>query len=113
MNWQLNTIATDVQFYFIFISFTEFAMVIYKTKVGIVHIQCLLRIIDGSILTGVFLTSSFCVPESSGFQSNAASRSLFLHVELGTGTALVQLIALSQQFTASFKDLHTIGSRHW
>ena len=88
-------------------------MVIYKTKVGIVHIQCLLRI-DGSILTGVFLTSSFCVvPESSGFQSNAASRSLFVHVELGTRTALMQLIALSQQCTASFKDLHTIGLRHW
>ena len=36
-------------------------MVIYKTKMGIVHIQCLLRT-DGSILAGV---SSFCVvPES-------------------------------------------------
>ena len=90
-------------------------MVIYKTKMSIVHIQCLLRI-DGSILPGVFLTSSFCVvPESSGFQSNAASSSLFVHVELGTRTALVQLIALSQQCTASFKDLHTIGGscRHW
>ena len=80
---------------------------------GIVHIQCLLRI--ASVLADVFLTSSFCVvPESSG-SSNAASSSLFVHVELGTRTALVQLIALSQQCTASFKDLHTIGGsrRHW
>jgi len=27
-----------------FSTFTEFAMVIYKTKMGIVHTQCLLRI---------------------------------------------------------------------
>ena len=78
---------------------------------GIVNIQCLLRI-DGmvaSILAGVFFTSSFCVvPESSG-SSNAASSSLFVHVELGTRTAVVQLIALGQQCTASFKDLYTIG----
>ena len=55
------------------------------------------------------------MPESSGFQSDAASSSLFVHIELGTRTALVQLIALSQQCTASFKDLHTIGGshRHW
>ena len=71
--------------------------------------------IDGSIMAGVFLISSFCVvPESSG-SSNAASSSLFVHVELGTRTGLVQLIALSQQCTASFKDLHTIGGscRYW
>ena len=89
-------------------------MVIYKTKMGIVHVQCLLRF-DGSIMAGVFLTSSFCVvPESSG-SSNTASSSLFVHVELGTQTALVQLIALSQQCTASFKDLHIIGGsrRYW
>ena len=61
-------------------SHAEFAMVIYKTKMGIVHIQC----IDGSIMAGVFLTSYFCVvPESSG-SSNAANSSLFVHVELGT-----------------------------
>ena len=92
----------------------EFVMAIYKTFMGIVHVQCLLRI-DGSIMAGVFLTSSFCVvPESSG-SSNAASSSLFVHVELGTRTALVQLIALSQQCTASFKDLHIIGGsrRYW
>ena len=82
----------------------------------IVHVQCLLRI-DGSILDSVFLTSSFCaVPESSG-SSSAVSSSLyiFVHVVLGTQTALVQLIALSQQCMASFKDLHTIGGshRHW
>ena len=75
-------------------------MVVYKTKMGIIHIQYLLRI-DGSILAGVFLTSPFCfVPESSG-SSNAASSSLFVHVELGSRTALVQLIALSQQCMAS------------
>jgi len=87
-------------------------MIIYKTKMTI---QCLLRI-DGNILPGVFLTSSFCiVPESSGFQFNAASSSLFVRVELGTPTALVQLIALGQHCTDSFKDLHTIGGshRHW
>ena len=81
---------------------------------GIVHIQFLLRI-DGSIMADVFLTSSFCVvPESSG-SSNAASSNLFVHVELGTRTGLVQLIALSQQCTASFKDLHIIGGscRYW
>ena len=89
-------------------------MVIYKTKIGIVPIQYLLRI-DGSILAGVFLTSLFCVvPESPG-SSNAASSSLFVHVELGSRTALVQLIALSQQCTASFEDLYTIGGsrRQW
>ena len=66
-------------------------------------------------MAGVFLTSSFCVvPESSG-SSNAASSSLFVHVELGTRTGLVQLIALSQQCMASFKDLHIIGGsrRYW
>ena len=59
------------------------------------------------ILTGVFLTSSV----SSGFQFNAASSSLFVHVELGTPTALVQLIALNQQCTASFNDLHSYYRR--
>jgi len=84
-------------------------MVIYKTKMGKVHIQRLLRI-DGRLLVVVFCA----VPESSG-SSNAASSSLFVHVELGTQAALMQLIALSQQCTASFKDLHTIGGsrRHW
>ena len=55
------------------------------------------------------------MPESSGFQSNAASSSLFVHIELGTRTALVQLIVLSQQCTAFLKDLHTVGGshRHW
>ena len=95
---------------FLFSTFTEFAMVIYKMT-----IQCLLRI-HGSILPGVFLTSSFCVaPESSGFQFNAASSSLFVQVELCTRTGLVQIIAVGQQCTGSFKDLHTIGGsrRHW
>ena len=64
-------------------------MVIYKTEMGIVDIQCLLRL-DGTIMAGVFLTSSFCVvPESSG-SSNTASSSLFVHVELGTETGLEQ-----------------------
>ena len=99
MNWQLNT-CHGVQFVYFQLTSTEFAMVIYKTKMSIAHVHCLLRI-DGSILPGVFLTSSFCVvPESLGFQSNAASSSLFVHVDLGTRTALVQLIALSQQCTA-------------
>ena len=70
MNWQLNT--------------------------GIVHLHRLHRIYC-SILAGVLLTSLSCVvPESSG-SFNIASSILFLHVELGTRTALVQLIALSQQ----------------
>ena len=44
-------------------------------QMGIVHMQCSLRI-DGTIMAGVFLTSSSCVvPESSG-SSNAASSSL-------------------------------------
>jgi len=40
---------------------------------------------------------------------------LYNYVELGIRTALVQPIALSQECTASFKDLHTIGGshRHW
>jgi len=46
------------------------------------------------------------------FHIHAASSSLFVHVELGTQTVLVQLIALSQHCTASFKDLHTIGCSH-
>ena len=54
------------------------------------------------------------MPESSG-SSNAASSSQFVHVELGSRTALVQLIALSQQCTAPFEDLYTIGGsrRQW
>ena len=89
-------------------------MVIYKTKMGIVHIQYLLRI-DGNILAGVFLTSPFCVVLRSSGSSNTASSSLFVHVELGSRTALVQLIALSQQCIASFEDLYTIGGsrRQW
>ena len=80
---------------------------------GIVHIQYLLRT-DGSILPGV-LASSFCVVPVSSGSPNTASSSLFVHVELGTQTDLVQLIALSQQCTASFKDLHIIGGslRYW
>ena len=60
----------------------------------IVHIQCLLQV-DGSILAGVYLTSSFCVVLLSFLQ-----RSLL--VAWYTRTALVQL-ALSQQCIASFK----------
>ena len=97
-------------------SHAEFAIVIifYKTKWVWYTYNVILRI-DGSIMAGVFLTSSFCVvPESSG-SSNAASSSLFVHVELGTRTGLVQLIALSQQCMTSFKDLHIIGGsrRYW
>ena len=89
-------------------------MVIYKTTMSIVHIQCLLWIV-GSIFASVFLTSFFCVVPESSDSSNAAISSLFVYVELGTPTALVQLIALSQQCTASLKDWHTIGGsrRHW
>ena len=46
-------------------------------------------------MAGVFLTSSFCVVLESSGSSNAASNSLFVHVELGIRTGLVQLIALS------------------
>ena len=42
------TIATDIQFFF----------QVCQTKMGIEHIQCLLKV-DSSILAGVFLTSSF------------------------------------------------------
>ena len=77
---------------------------------GIVHIQCSLRI-DGNILAGVFL-SSFCVVPASSGSSNAAISSVFVYVELGTRTALVQLITLSQKCMATFKDLHTIGGSH-
>ena len=41
------------------------------------------------------------MPESSAGSSNAASSILFVHVELGTRTALVQLIALNQQCMGS------------
>ena len=60
-------------------------------------------------MAGVFLTSSFRVVLEFSGSSNAASSSLFVHVELGIRTGLVQLIALSQQSTASFKDLHIVG----
>ena len=64
-------------------------------------------------MAGVFLTSSFCVVLESSGSSNAASSSLFVHVELGIRTGhVVQLIALSQQSTASFKYLHIIGGSH-
>ena len=61
------------------------------------------------------LASSFCVVPVSSGPPNTASSSLFVHVELGTQTGLVQLIALSQQCMASFKDLHIIGGsrRYW
>ena len=36
MNWQLNT-CHDVQFVYFQLTFTEFAMVIYKTKMSIAH----------------------------------------------------------------------------
>ena len=47
-------------FNFLFSTFTEFAMVIYKTKMSIAHIQCLLRI-DGSVLPGVFYPPVLCL----------------------------------------------------
>ena len=42
-----------------------------------VHIQCLLKV-DGSILTGVFVTSFFCVVPESPYSSDAASSSLLV-----------------------------------
>ena len=64
-------------------------MVIYKTKRGIASSYTY-----NVLMAGVFLTFSFCVvPESSG-SSNAASSSLFVHVELGIRTGLVQLIVI-------------------
>ena len=109
MNWQPDTTA---QFFYFQLSLNLICHGQLQNKMGIVHIQCLLRI-DGSILAGVFLTSSFCVvPESSG-SSNTAP--ICTCIELGTPTALVQLIVLSQQCMASFKNWHTIGGsrRHW
>ena len=71
-------------------------MVIYKTT-GIVATHTMVT--NG----GVFLTSPFCVVLESSGSSNAVSSSLFVHVELGIRTGLVQLIVLSQQSTVSFK----------
>ena len=62
----------------------------YSTKMHIVHvyIQCLLRV-DHSLLAGVFLTLSFfCVAPESSYSS--------AYWQLGSRTALVQLIAPSQ-----------------
>ena len=49
----------------------------FKTTMLTVHIQCFLRV-DGSILAGVFLISSFCVVPESSYSSNAASSSLLV-----------------------------------
>ena len=71
-----RTGSLTLQLLFLFSTFTEFAMVIYKkwVYIRIVHIQSLLRI-NGSILADVFLTSSFCVvPESSGSSKANQSR---------------------------------------
>ena len=96
-----GTIATDFQFLFYFQLSLNLPWSFTKQKMDIVHSHTSVLRIDGSILAGVFLTSSFCVvPESSGY-SNAASSSLFVHVELVTRTTLVQLIVLCQQCTAS------------
>ena len=70
----------------------------------IVHIQCLLRV-DGSILAGVFLTSSFCVVPESSYSSNAVISSL----------VIVQLLYCScstESMVTSFKNFHTkVGTR--
>ena len=60
------------------------------TKMHIVHIQCL---VEGSILAGVFLTSSFCVVPQSSYSSNAAVSSLLV---AWSSTVLLQLVAQSQ-----------------
>jgi len=84
-------------------------MVIYKTKISIAHIQCLLRI-DGCILPCVFLTSSCVVPESSGFQSNAASSSPFVHVAESTVHSFFQRLAYyrRQPQTLAVVQLHRL-----
>ena len=94
-------------FQFLFLTFT-FQICLYSHKMHVVHIICLLRV-DGSILAGVFLTSSFCVVPESSYSSNAASSSLLVAC---TQTALVQLVAPRQQCMASFKHFRTKGGGH-
>ena len=57
------------------------------------HIQCLLRI-DGSIVAGVFLTSFFlCVVPESPYNIIPLAQQVAAYWQLGTRTALVQLVA--------------------
>ena len=76
----------------------------------IVHIQCLLRV-DGSILAGVFLASSFCVVPESSYSSNAAISTLVVVWSLNCSIAT----SSTESMVASFKNLHTKGGgrRNW
>ena len=67
----------------------------------LVHIQCLLRD-DGSILAGVFLTSSFCVVPESSYSFNAVISSLIVVV----WSSNCPIAASStESMVASFKNL--------
>ena len=74
-------------------------------KILIIHIQCLLRV-DGSILAGVFLTSSFCVVPESSY--------IFLQCSLLVAWYLNCSIAASstKSTVASFKNFHTRRDSH-
>ena len=69
------------------------------TKTHIVHTQCL---VEGSILPGVFLTSSFCVVPESSYSSNAAVSSLLVAWSSSCSTAA----SSTESMVASFKNLH-------
>ena len=70
------------------------------TKMHIVHIQCLIK---GSILAGVFLTSSFCVVPESSYSSNAAVSSLLVAWSSNCSIAA----SSTESMVASFENFHT------
>ena len=78
-------------------------------KMHIVHvyIQCLLRV-DGSILAGVFLTSSFCVVPESSYSSSTAISSLLV---AWSSNCCIQLVAPSHWWlhskTSTLKEVGT------
>ena len=88
-----NTIATDIQSIFSTFHFQIYLLWSFTTKLLILQIQCLFRV-GSSILAGVFLTSfvlclNLHIPQ---MQQVAA------YWQLGTQTALVQLVGTSQQW---------------
>ena len=62
------------------------------------HIQCL---VEGSILAGVFLTSSFCVVPESSYPSNAPVSNLLVAWSSNCSTAA----SSTKSMVASFKNL--------
>ena len=75
-----------------------------KMHIAHVYIQCLLQL-DGSILAGVFLTSSSCVVPKSSYSSNAAISSLL--VAWSSNCSIVASRTKSMVETSALKEAAT------